>query len=88
MGHHYNTATGTGKNKDEAKRDAIDSFLNEEGNRHSVRDCKALSMIKVPPKKPVTVKNGRYTSTSYQTDPTAPQSEWLEQWTFELHTHA
>ena len=88
MGHHYNTITGTGKNQGEAKREAIDDFLNMEGNRHSIRECKAMSMVKVPPKKPVTVKNGRFSSTSWQIDPTAPQSEWLEQWTFELHTHA
>lgn len=88
MGHFNNTVTGTGKDKIEARRDAIDQFITENGNRHSVRDCKAVSMVKVPPKKPVTVKNGRFSSTSYQTDPTAPQSEWLEEWTFELHTHA
>jgi hypothetical protein len=84
MGHFNTTITGTGKNKEEAKSIAIYNFLAEEGERHSVRDCKALSMVKVPPKNPI--KDGKYTV--YQPDPTAPQSEWLEQWTFDLHTHA
>lgn len=88
MGHHYNTIVGTGKNQAEAKREAIDDFLNEEGNRHSVRECKAMSMVKVPPKKRIEKKVGRNTYITMEVDPTAPQAEWLECWTFDLHTHA
>ena len=88
MGHFNNIITGCGKNQVEARRDAIDQFMSENGERHSVRECKPLKMVKVPPQKPVIVKNGRFSTTSYQSDPTAPQSEWLEQWSFDLHTHA
>jgi hypothetical protein len=84
MGHHNTVITGAGKNQAEARREAIDQFLAEEGNRHDVRGCKPLKMVKVPPKKPM--KEGRYTV--YKEDPTAPQGEWLEQWSFDLHTHA
>jgi hypothetical protein len=87
MGHHNNTISGVGKNKEEAKREAIADFMAQEGNRHSVRDCKALSMVKVPPKK-LFKEPGKYGASYYKEDPTAPQSEWLEKWTFDLHTHA
>lgn len=86
MGHENTTITGIGKNQIEAKRDAIDQFLCEHGRRHSVRECKTLKMVKVPPKKEFK-EPGRYGSIYYKEDPTAPQSEWLEQWSFDLHTH-
>lgn len=88
MGHFNTNITGIGRNKNEAKNDAIDQFLCENGNRHSVRDCKGLKMEKVPPKKQVEKKVGRHTYITMEENPTAPQSEWLEKWTFDLHTHA
>jgi hypothetical protein len=89
MGHFYTTITGTGKNRQEAQMAAIDDFLWEEGNRHSVREVLHPKLLKkVPPKKWVKERNGRYTVQREVEDNAAPASDWLEVWEFELHTHA
>lgn len=85
MGHHYNTIRGVGKDRQEAQSRAIDDFLYEEGHRHSVRGVDKAELIqKVPPMRIVTEGNFMFN----KPDPNAPESEWLEEWQFELHTHA
>lgn len=89
MGHFYEDITGVGRDKHEAQRAAIDDFLWENGNRHSVREVLNPVLVKkVPPKK--MVKERRYGKTFLVQieDRTAPQSDWLEEWRFTLHTHA
>lgn len=99
MGHHYNTVRGIGKDKEDAKHAAIDQFLYENGHRHSVRGVESAKMIrKVPPQKQVEEKKAHrvfgYAYPQYTTyirmvdDPDAPPEKWLEEWEFELHTHA
>ena len=89
MGHHYNIIVGKGKNKWEAQRSAIDDFLYEEGNRHSVRGIESATLIKrVPPTHFVERKEGQNTIVTSEPNEKAPPSEWLEVWEFELHTHA
>ena len=89
MGHHYNTINGTGKNRKEAERNAIDDFLHEHGHRHSVRGIEEAKMIrKVPPKKQLTERTHYQTVVRQVDDPDAPPDQWLEEWEFELHTHA
>jgi hypothetical protein len=89
MGHHHNTIVGTGKNRKEAQREAIDEFLEEEGHRHSVRDCSGGHCIKkVPPQHTVKKKEGSNTYITSEPNHDAPKDQWLEVWEFELHTHA
>jgi hypothetical protein len=89
MGHFHTTIKGRGADRSEAESNAIDDFLREQGNRHSVRDVTKPRLIgKVPPMGVIT-KRGRDTYHDY-TKPNvdAPKDQWLEEWEFELHTHA
>lgn len=89
MGHHYNTVTGIGRNRREASEQAIADFLHEHGHRHSLRGtAKAKLLRKVPPQKTHEERRGAMTYVSQVDDPEAPLSQWLEEWEFELHTHA
>jgi len=89
MGHHYNYITGIGRNKREAQSDAIEKFLDEEGNRHSVRGIESSELLKkVPPNHNVTTKEGQYDVVRSVPNTDAPKDQWLEVWEFELHTHA
>ena len=98
LGHFYNTITGVGKNRKEAETRAIADFMYEHGHRHSVRGIEAAKMLrKVPPKKNVEEKlpaghrpygNNHTIIVRTVEDTDAPPEKWLEEWEFELHTHA
>lgn len=89
MGHFYTTVRGRGLNRQEAESNAIDEFLHEEGHRHSVRDVsKAKFLRKVPPLGVTRVERGREVHDYTAPNTEAPQDQWLEEWSFELHTHA
>jgi hypothetical protein len=100
MGHFHQTIKGIGKNRKEAEQAAISEFLHENGHRHSVRDTSKFKLLrKVPPMKQVeTIREGgidwrtgrvvKHTYIESVEDPSAPQKDWLEEWEFELHTHA
>ena len=89
MGHFYTTVTGEGKTKKEAYFNAVDQFIREEGTRHSVRDVSKSKLLKrVAPFGVVRMEQGRNIADYTQRNTEAPQSEWLELWEFELHTHA
>ena len=89
MGHFHTTVRGRGKNRAEAQANAIDDFFHEHGNRHSLRDVERARFIaKVPPMGVITRK-GRHEHRDYtQPNTAAPPEEWLEEWEFDLHTHA
>jgi hypothetical protein len=99
MGHHYNKVIAIGRNREEALARAWSDFLYENGHRHSERGVESARMIrKVPPQKEVREsRRGRgfgYGPAQYTVmvkmidDPDAPPDKWLEEWEFELHTHA
>lgn len=90
MGHFYNTVRGKGKDRREAERDAIDSFLYENGNRHDVRDVgKARLIVTVPPMGlHYFTKSGQEVFDGTKPNTSAPREQWLQEWEFELHTHA
>ena len=98
MGHFHTTVEGRGKNRQEAQRDAVQSFLHENGHRHSVYDVSKPQLVrKIPPMKWVEKKSyglndwGRhqsFTTLCQEPDPAAPPDQWVEEWSFELHTHA
>lgn len=89
MGHFHTTVRGRGKNRAEAQANAIDEFFHENGHRHSLRDVESARFIaKVPPTGVITRK-GRHEHHDYtQQNTAAPPEEWLEEWEFDLHTHA
>lgn len=91
MGSWTETQRGTGKNREEAWDDVRSAYQAEYGWSHSIRDVVLGTLIrKVPPTKPVKTGSRRdgYVSIRYEPDPTAPQSEWLEEWEFEFWVHA
>lgn len=98
MGHFDTTVTAIGKNQQDAIDTAIAQFLYEEGHRHSIyyEDTKAEFLRKVPPKKRVEKEMwerslyGRRRSVyvTFEEDPAAPESEWLEEWRITIHSHA
>ena len=89
MGHHHNYIKGVGKNRTEAESAAIDEFLAEEGHRHSVRDVScAIFIKKIPPTKSIEIKTKHHTLIQSVPDMDAPKDKWLEEWEFNLHTHA
>lgn len=99
MGHFTHTVTATGKNRREAERNAIDRVLREEGTRHDYRDTERAAFVKkVPPLKAVRRQRPRFdyrtgrqvmdTIITSEPDPNAPEAEWLEEWEFDIHTHA
>jgi hypothetical protein len=89
MGHFTTTVRGRGKNRSEAQSRAVDNFFHEHGHRHNLRDVTAARFLgKVPPMGVVTRK-GRDEIWDYTKPNTAaPPEEWLEEWEFDLHTHA
>ena len=89
MGHYYETVTAIGRDVEDAKQKAVDGFLYEHGNRHSVRGVEAKSMLgKVPPTKTVETKLDGFTRVTVQNDESAPADQWREKWEIEIHTHA
>jgi hypothetical protein len=90
MGHFYETIRGEGATRAEAQSDAIDRFLCEEGTQHSVRGVsKARFLGKVPPRGVIyRDKRGNEVHDYTRRNEAAPPEAWLEQWEFELHTHA
>lgn len=89
MGHFHDKVTATGKDRQDAEQNAIADFYYEHGHRYDIREVVSAVLIrKVPPMKTVTEVRGRNEYISSQPDPTAPESEWLEEWEFVLHSHA
>ena len=89
MGHFHTKIRGEGKNREDAQEIAIDDFLWENGNRHSVREVNHGILIeKVPPMHNVTRKVGRHDMITAERNNDAPQDQWRQIWEFELHTHA
>ena len=89
MGHHHNTIRGRGKNRAEAQQSAIEEFLYENGHRHDVRDVTNARFIGKFPPMGVITRKGRHEHHDYTKPNTAaPPEEWLEEWEFDLHTHA
>ena len=97
MGHFYTKVKAVGKNREEAESAAVSDFFYEHGHRHNLRGVESATLIrKVPPKKEVREQKpnpfNRYgnltTFISQVDDPDAPPEKWLEEWEFELHTHA
>ncbi len=89
MGHHHTTVRGTGKNRAEAQANAIDEFFHEHGHRHSLRDVSKPRFIQKVPPMGVVTRKGRHEHWDYTKPNTAaPPEEWLEEWEFDLHTHA
>ena len=89
MGHHHTIIRGEGKNQTEAKSNAINEFLYENGSRHSVRDCSHGTLIDIVPPFGVVRYEGGNTIYDFTTrNPDAPKKEWVEIWEFNLHTHA
>jgi hypothetical protein len=89
MGHFHETVRGIGKDRAEAVRNGIDDFMRENGTRHSVRDTSKFKLLrKVPPERMVEEVIGGRKYLTNKPDESAPKREWLEEWEFELHTHA
>jgi hypothetical protein len=101
MGHYTDTVAATGKNRREAEATACDEYLYEHGHRCNIRGVERAELIeKVPPTKRVETPRrvnewvyGRLVRremiyVTYEPDPDAPPSEWLERWEFDLHIHA
>lgn len=88
MGHYYTEVIGTGKTEREARQNAIDTFLYEEGQRHTIRSVEKACFLKhVPPMKTIETRKGPYRSITQEPDVDAPEATWLEVWSFTLHTH-
>jgi hypothetical protein len=88
MGHEDITLRGKGKNKQEAYRNALDDFFHENGHRYHVsEDLSSKKLRDVPPKKEKRTPKGGNVYITYEEDPTAPKSEWLEEWEFEIDFH-
>jgi hypothetical protein len=89
MGSYNEFMTGRGKNKSEAYRNACDEYIHENGHRCSIRDTIKAKMVKrVPPDKMQETVIGRNTFIASRPDETAPESEWLEVWEFEVWVHS
>ena len=91
MGHFHDKRKAIGKNKKDAENRAYSDYLNEMGSRYDIRDIKAVKFIReVPPKKKVTKtwRGETYTDYTNEDDLTAPKSEWMQEWEFEIHSHA
>lgn len=103
MGHFHDTIRGIGKNKAEAQASALADFFYENGHRYNLREVEESTFIrKVPPKK--WTETGRMRigermpsgyiqwkdvpRMEYREDPSLPESDWLEEWEFLIHTHA
>jgi hypothetical protein len=89
MGSYNEFLTGRGKNRAEALRAAWDEYVEENGTRCSLRPpIKGRLLRTVPPVKPMAkVERGIEYRWSAE-DPTAPKSEWLEEWEFEVWVHS
>jgi hypothetical protein len=89
MGHHHTTVRGRGKNKAAARATALDEFFLEHGRRHSLRDVTSSRFIAKVPPMGVVIRKGHHEIHDYtQPNTAAPPEEWLEEWEFDLHTHA
>ena len=98
MGSYNETIVGRGKNKKEALREAWDQYVFENGHRCSLRETESAKKLRdVPPIKPMSemkrVRNafGRVETVEFvssKEDPSAPKSEWLEEWEFEVWVHS
>jgi NifU-like protein involved in Fe-S cluster formation len=89
MGHFHDRVKEIGKTVKEAENRACDQFMYENGQRYDIRDVKMIRKVRdVPPKKECKVLKGKYTYITMEEDPTAPKSEWLGEWEFEIHSHA
>ena len=98
MGSYNEFVTGKGKSKAEAFDNAWRDYVDENGHRCSFRgEIKAKLLRTEPPLKrhvekgaPVRFK-GRMEPMeiiSMQPDPTAPTSEWVQVWEFEVWVHS
>lgn len=89
MGHFYTMVRGKGKNRREAERAAVDEFLHENGHRHSVYDVGKPKLLgKVAPMGVIYTAHGQTVHDYTKPNLDAPADQWLEEWEFELHTHA
>lgn len=90
MGHFYTRAKGEGRSRQDAERDAIDRFIQENGTRHSVRGTSSHRLLERTPPMGVTrtEPDGTVVRDFTRRDSQAPQSQWNEVWELELHTHA
>lgn len=96
MGHFHTEVTAVGQNQEIAQANAIADFFREHGPQHNLREIESATFVKkVPPNKTVETKRRskiwpfhEAVYISSEPDPAAPEDEWLEQWTFTLHTHA
>lgn len=89
MGHFSTTVRGKGKNQREAERNAVDEFLHENGDRHSIRHVINPKFIEQVPPMGVESCEGRTTIFDFtKPNVAAPKTEWLELWEFTLESHA
>lgn len=94
MGHFHDRVKAIGKTVREAQNNACDQFMYENGQRYDIRDVTLIQKVRdVPPKKWVVTGSMRINGRSEQVqeqveDTTAPKSEWLGEWEFEIHSHA
>ncbi|MBU0493917.1 MAG: hypothetical protein KKB13_18875 [Chloroflexi bacterium] len=97
MDHFDTTIIARGHNVDEAEVQARAEFYEMHGRRHDISKVTPVRMIaKVPPRKHVLTLMGcnqrlgrpGYSKFEQVDDETAPESEWLEQWEFAIHSHA
>lgn len=93
MGSWTETQVGTGRDREEAWDNVCSAYRDEYGYSHSIREVVLGTLIrKVPPIKEVRTTTisrwGNNVTIRYEEDPSAPQSEWLEEWRFEFWVHA
>ena len=89
MGHHRTTVRGCGKDRAEAQANAIAAFFHEHGHRHDLREIERASFVARIPPMGVVTRTGNHEAWDYTKPNTAaPPEEWLEEWEFDLHTHA
>lgn len=98
MGSYNEILVGQGRTRQEAKANAWDAYVHENGHRCSLRGEISAELVRyLPPKKWVTVQEqcrdhfGRRRTidvTHQVADTQARQSEWLQEWKFEVWVHS
>lgn len=100
MGHFEATISGTGSDWRDARANAVSEFEYAHGHDCSITKFLAARLVeKVPPKKQVTrtvcrlghglgAQSYVYEETVMESDPSAPEQEWLEHWEFDIDYHA
>lgn len=94
MGHFHDKVRVIGKTVKDAKREAHEAFMYENGHRYNIYEIIEVKKVReIPPIKLVVTGQRRQGNklvdiTEQQKDLDAPKSEWFGEWEFDIHSHA